>query len=73
MNICLLLPEYNSSNRGFQGHYEQRQEKQDISKFRIYLVFLVIGLHMFPFSTYISHDSWDVPAYQTGNVRVFIH
>jgi hypothetical protein len=49
MNLGLLLPEYNISNRGFQGHYKQRQEKQDISKFLVYLVFLDIGLHMFPF------------------------
>jgi hypothetical protein len=48
-NLGLLLPEYNISNRGFQGHYQQRQEKQDMSKFLVYLAFLDIGLLIFPF------------------------
>jgi hypothetical protein len=71
INLGLLLPEYNINNRGFHGHYQQQQEKQDTSKFLVYLIFLDIGLHIFPLvDTYISHDSWDVSAHQIGNARV---
>jgi hypothetical protein len=71
ISLGFLLPEYNINNRGSQGHYQQRQEKHDIGKFLVYLVFLDIGLHIFPLvDTNSSHDSWDVSEHQTGNARV---
>jgi len=48
INFDLLLSEYNINNRGFQDHYQQRHEKQDVNKFLVYLVFLDVGLHNFP-------------------------